>query len=74
MRNERRKVKMMKRSRKVRENAHFHACMAMTMGWSETNTPNILSHAMCARDECDNSKTDYEDCNTTRTLTCSGHC
>ena len=26
---------------------------------------------MCARDESDNSKTDYEDCNTTRTLTCT---
>ena len=27
----------------------------------------------CARDECDNSKTeiDYEDCNTTRIFTCS---
>ena len=45
----------------------------MTMGWNETQTQTSWANVRCARDECDNSKTgtDYEDCNTTRMLTCS---
>ena len=47
----------------------------MTMGWNETQTQTSWAWAIvrCARDECDNNKTetDYEDCNTTRILTCS---
>ena len=64
---------------KVKEVRETLACdMVMTMGWNETQTS--WADVRCAKDECDNSKaeTDYEDCNTTRMLTCSpsvlSHC
>ena len=45
----------------------------MTMGWNETQTQTSWDKVRCAKDECDNNKPepDYEDCNTTRILTCS---
>ena len=50
----------------------LNSCM-MTLGWNETQKQTSWADVRCARDECDNSKTetDYEDCKTTRTLTCS---
>ena len=50
----------------------LHALMAMNMGWSETHTRT--SWAMCDVQEMSvkTQNKDYEDCNTTRTLTCSG--
>ena len=33
-----------------------HACMAMTMGWNETNTRASWAIVRCARDECANTE------------------
>ena len=55
IRNERRKLKMMKRSRKSERT--LTSCMAMTMGWNETNTRT--SWAMrCVQEmsECDKTE------------------
>ena len=50
----------------VRENAHF------MHGRDETNTRTFLSHAMCAKNECDSKdRTRTKKTNTTRTFTCS---
>ena len=50
-------MKLMKRSRKSERTLNSCCEMVMTMGWNETQT------VRCARDECENSKTetDYED-------------
>ena len=55
MKNERKKVKVMKRSRKSERT--LTSCMhgdGHGMEWDKHS--NILSHAMCARNECDNTE------------------
>ena len=59
LRNERRKLKMMKRSRKSERT--LTSCMAMTMGWNETNTRTSWAMRCVQEMSVTTQNKDYED-------------